>query len=926
MTSVAIFALVAQPLYGAVSMQVASANTATPSTNAINQTNNWAHVSQIGETSNSVTIEFVAPRAFASCFEYRTDGDLGQQTSATNPNLEIGDGRYPSICLNNDTQIETIPAVNFVEVRMVFGAEKDERFDWTTFNVLDPDPTDSHAFNVSGTIYRDNVLNGCTNLTSCYNKEENLVGWGARLYKEDTTGNWLQVSTSTTNSSGNYAFATQQGPGTYHVCEVMKAGWTQNKQTWSGSGYLVQTANQSGDSSEGPWCATSVYDDTQDKSWKQNIGNYDSAKPTGQSTYFGGNEFDNIRYVPSVNNFSFNAVIEDNHSVSRATFLVQKLNTLNNNFEGFCGNWNANSLGSHVLGGSVFEQYTSNVNNCVNDQSKWTDGTYKIFHGAYDSTGNEGKFNTDRKVFIIDGVAPVVNIEGITNGSYLDGVVEIQGEVDDSNARNSYFRIEGPDGYLETSLYTDGRSVHDYSWDTTGLADGDYTIYFEARDKAGNKVGSRSNPGDSVAKVEIKIDNTSPLPPTGLAIFQGHNTDSENLLPEDGYTNDTAIRIDWDPNSEGDIDYYWFGTKSNPYHKKLAANKTHYDGNMTPGNGPYYYSVIAVDKAGNESTKALTYSINIDQDDPLVSIVSVSENPISGEVTIDGTASDAISGIRPDNAGSDDAGRIRLSFRPIVEDNVQGPVKTLFVEVGNDGNWSTVIDTSAYPELTDGNYRVVARANDNTGNSYAASNTAQDSEDVIIDNTAPDVDLVSFTILGNIITPIFTVGVDTGTPLTYSWNGGNPNVTITDLSELMPNFIAALSGSYSFDLTVTDAAGNSTTKTFSFVYSAPIFSFSQTPSPQQPQIQQPANLFSDVAFVPTDDEPEVLGAETNNERAATGVEDEDTSDILGTTSAVGEGGHKIFGIDWYWFMPILLAMIGGFWWMIAAFRRRDQEA
>ena len=32
----------------------------------------------------------------------------------------------------------TIPADEFVEVRMVFGAEEDERFDWTRFDVLPP--------------------------------------------------------------------------------------------------------------------------------------------------------------------------------------------------------------------------------------------------------------------------------------------------------------------------------------------------------------------------------------------------------------------------------------------------------------------------------------------------------------------------------------------------------------------------------------------------------------------------------------------------------------------------------------------------------------------------------------------------------------------------------------------------------------------
>jgi hypothetical protein len=54
----------------------------------------------------------------------------------TNPNPAITDGLYPYECIANETETLTIPADEYVEVRMVFGAETDERFDWTRFEVL----------------------------------------------------------------------------------------------------------------------------------------------------------------------------------------------------------------------------------------------------------------------------------------------------------------------------------------------------------------------------------------------------------------------------------------------------------------------------------------------------------------------------------------------------------------------------------------------------------------------------------------------------------------------------------------------------------------------------------------------------------------------------------------------------------------------
>ena len=116
----------------------ADVNAITPSTNDINSTNGWAHV-DFTANPGSATLTFVSTRSFYSCFEVRTDGDTSQVLSdngGANYNTDITDGLYPYWCENNSTETVSIPANGYVEVRMVFGAEHDERFDWTRFDVL----------------------------------------------------------------------------------------------------------------------------------------------------------------------------------------------------------------------------------------------------------------------------------------------------------------------------------------------------------------------------------------------------------------------------------------------------------------------------------------------------------------------------------------------------------------------------------------------------------------------------------------------------------------------------------------------------------------------------------------------------------------------------------------------------------------------
>lgn len=105
------------------------------STNDNNRDMGWAHVNELSQGPGTVDLEFVSTRGFWSCFEYRTDGDTSQALPDAHYNPEVGDVMYPYFCVNDETEVHTIAANEYVEVRLTFGAEGDERFDWTGFKV-----------------------------------------------------------------------------------------------------------------------------------------------------------------------------------------------------------------------------------------------------------------------------------------------------------------------------------------------------------------------------------------------------------------------------------------------------------------------------------------------------------------------------------------------------------------------------------------------------------------------------------------------------------------------------------------------------------------------------------------------------------------------------------------------------------------------
>ncbi len=200
--------------------------------------------------------------------------------------------------------------------------------------ITHPDPTNSHELSLSGNVYRDNS-SGCISKTTCENKEENLgAGWTVRLYEENSsTATWNLLQTKSTLANGKFTFSRIYEAGTYQVCLVVKPGWEQQLQNWSGTPYHIMTPNLSGASDEGAYCRTIAYTDEADRSNAFYFGVQDIKKPfteivsptSGQ--LFGPGVIQPVLFRSSDNESGIKQVVANLYKVGQSGVLKPCVNT-----------------------------------------------------------------------------------------------------------------------------------------------------------------------------------------------------------------------------------------------------------------------------------------------------------------------------------------------------------------------------------------------------------------------------------------------------------------------------------------------------------------------------------------------------------------------------------------------------------------------
>ena len=578
--------------------------------------------------------------------------------------------------------------------------------------------------------------------------------------------------------------------------------------------------------------------------------------------------------------------------------------------------------------------------------SSW--GTHTLYYRvvAVDAAGNRSD-PSELGTVIIDKELPVVAITSPAASSTIKGNVTVTGTVSDANLSVSYLTVtNNANGiqYAAQDMNT-GLSNPSVAWNTASGPDGVYTIYLEAKDKTGN---------DDSTSITVTVDNNATTPtlatPTNGAEVKGAT------LTQSWTTPDT------------DIDHYVYESYNDEAKTSLRFTGNVSGTSKTATNvadATFWWRVKAVDAIGNESGWSTLWKLVVDNTAPAVTIADITPNAatITGtvtdanttdvvEVTIDGTTTNAtitgniwsittpaladgfyiVSAVAKDLATNttspavtdtlkidtvtptvtitqptitlinDATPTITGTYNDVdanddttillfIDNNTTGVAVTKTANGDGTGTWTYTPAVA----LAEGAHTFVATATDAVDNDSASAELT-----LTIDTLSPAV-TANGSVNGSTVTVTGTAEADA--VLSATFNGVTGPLTNTNGSYTFTATNVA-NGTYTFSVTATDAAGNSTVQTTSVTVNVP------------------------PAFTGVFNNGAVLGATTDTDAAAAANNgDADVEGATTKTAAVDTDATdgSIFGLAWYWWLLILAALAGIAAWIIGAVRRRNNE-
>lgn len=739
---------------------------------------------------------------------------------------------------------------------------------------------------------------------------------------------------NTLRNNGNVTFTWTGTPGTYPIDKYEIAGTkagsgefsaTSSSQSYTTSGalgdgnYTWKVRAKDNKGNWGPWSDT----------WAFTI---DSTAPElPEHLYPLNNSFQNF------NDFYFDWT--DVADAVEYEFQSSQSPSTDSNGALNSGVWNNKVNGApdrNFLASSTIHSYGAN-------------GTWYWQVRAIDSAGNKSAWTAPWKV-TIDMVAPSApTITNPSNGQYFTSApilnkwtaasdaggiakYQIAYHYDDGHAFGDStcpgLTMNGYSGFVGCRDLTDTQRNHV----PTAGEQGGVTIWVRALDKAGNW-------SDWSAPVHYYYDATPPSVPTG---------GSPHMIT----LNSNVFNYTWNPSTDNVSDItYEYQASQNPAQvggvltSNLWQNWVHGDATQNPLNSPlipsvgtsdgtWYWQVRAVDAAGNKSAWSEIWHFTLDSVAPDVPIAVMTEDD-SGDIVPAGGYTNSqffTFGL----TSSPDTVRYQLKYW---NDIAGSPFKELtpwsptdLTAAGHMATLGTYTDTFTQGE---GTHYFAFSACDAAGNcsSYSAPFA------VTFDKTPPSVSIPTYSQSDDAIQP--DAQASDANPITsYLWVASplNPAGATFNPNALNPVFIVTNEGDYSFDLTVTDVAGNSTTVTFSFTYAVPEpeeqagqeqagqEEETTPPAPAAPTFTnvQAASTSTPPSPAPVDDgqepnEPEeVLSTNTSE---PSGVEGASTTAVDITENAASTGNKNLLGLGWWWLAVLgALAII----WLLF-FARRSSE-
>ncbi|EFQ6553798.1 Ig-like domain repeat protein, partial [Salmonella enterica] len=323
-------------------------------------------------------------------------------------------------------------------------------------------------------------------------------------------------------------------------------------------------------------------------------------------------------------------------------------------------------------------------------------------------------------------------------------------------------------------------------------ADGQYTLTVKVEDEAGNIRQS--------APLTVTVDTQTAI--DGIELVNDHGISGDNLT--------NALRPEFRVTTPGDVnavrlsldgDTSWVNATKN------AAGGWEYSWPDDVGEGKHTLTVEATDAAGNTATRTLEFTIDTTLSEPVITLDSADDSGNKGDnVTSDRSPGFTIENIDPD---------VRRVTVQITHDGSSREVT--LTQTG--GRWHFTPDS----EWTDGSYTLTVKVEDNAGNiRYSTpldvkvdTHTSINRIELVNDNGVPDDNLT------NEMRPQFRVTVPedvTVVRLSLDGSGGWVNATAGatkgEWNYSWPSDVGE--GKHVLTVEVTDAAGNTATKTLDF--------------------------------------------------------------------------------------------------------------
>ena len=325
------------------------------------------------------------------------------------------------------------------------------------------------------------------------------------------------------------------------------------------------------------------------------------------------------------------------------------------------------------------------------------DTTYWFRVVAYDRYDNRGEVSETLQVSTTsDAQSPVITSLRPKPGEFSTDI-NISGTASDNIGVTSFtFQMSRDmDTWIDVKTFTPSSVqktvTFSHTIDVTDKEEGPLYIRALAMDAAGNV----SDTSDNAPYVEHRIDHTSPLNPANFAVSA-----------ETGY-----ISLRWDQGTETDLAYYKvYRSETENGEYAVVADKLKYisynDRDVEPEK-QYYYKVVAVDVAGNESvpTQIISAQPTPDTESPeIISFYPAVSSTLPANPVISVLAADnyKLSKIITEYKKEASAEWVQLGVK---ESNKYSEAVTF--------DWNT-------DSLTDGNYVVRAIAVDQEGNTSEA--------------------------------------------------------------------------------------------------------------------------------------------------------------------------------------------------------------